>query len=272
MLGGLGLALSLAVAPPAYSAELTLSGRLTLVSEDPAFGGLSAIEVSRDGQQAIMLSDRGDMFHATLERRAGRVYSATVERMPEQKVQGDSEGLAIARDGQWYVSTEGPARLLRLPGARLPDHPHFPNMANNRALEALAVDAKGHLYTLPETTRRAGPFPIYRWDGTAWEIIHQLERRGPFRPVGADFGPDGRLYVLERAFDFSGFRTRVRRLVPGRDAPAETLLSTPGLTHDNLEGIAVWRDDRLHLRVTLVSDDNFRSLQRTEIVEYVLID
>jgi len=44
------------------------------------------------------------------------------------------------------------------------------------------------------------------------------------------------------------------------------------LTHDNLEGVSVWRDADGALRATLVSDDNFRFLQQTEIVEYLLPD
>jgi hypothetical protein len=39
---------------------------------------------------------------------------------------------------------------------------------------------------------------------------------------------------------------------------------------DNLEGLSVWRDIAGQIRLTLISDDNFRLLQRTEIVEYVL--
>ena len=41
--------------------------------------------------------------------------------------------------------------------------------------------------------------------------------------------------------------------------------------HDNLEGISVWQDEQ-GLRMTLISDDNFRAFQRTEIVEYRLTD
>ncbi len=40
--------------------------------------------------------------------------------------------------------------------------------------------------------------------------------------------------------------------------------------HDNLEGIAVWRDDQGRMRLTMVSDDNFQFFQVSEIVEYVV--
>ncbi|MDA1155104.1 MAG: esterase-like activity of phytase family protein, partial [Proteobacteria bacterium] len=51
----------------------------------------------------------------------------------------------------------------------------------------------------------------------------------------------------------------------------EVLLETRLRTHDNLEGISVWQDEQ-GLRMTLISDDNYRALQRTEIVEYRLTD
>jgi hypothetical protein len=42
-------------------------------------------------------------------------------------------------------------------------------------------------------------------------------------------------------------------------------------THDNLEGLDVWADAE-GLRATMISDDNFRFFQRTEIVDYRLPD
>jgi hypothetical protein len=47
------------------------------------------------------------------------------------------------------------------------------------------------------------------------------------------------------------------------------LVDTPAGTHDNLEGLSVWRGPR-GLVATMISDDNFRFFQTTEIVEYAL--
>ena len=89
--------------------------------------------------------------------------------------------------------------------------------------------------------------------------------------VGADIGPDNKLYVLERDFTGIGFRTRVRRFdLDG--ANEEEVLRTANATHDNLEGIAVWQDDGGAMRITMIADDNFRWFQQTEIVEYRLTD
>jgi hypothetical protein len=93
-------------------------------------------------------------------------------------------------------------------------------------------------------------------------------------PTGADFGPDGRLYLLERGFAGFGFSSRVRAFTLNatgtRILSEQTLFTSPVGKHDNLEGLSVWTDSQERIRLTMVSDDNFRFFQRTELVEYVL--
>ena len=83
-------------------------------------------------------------------------------------------------------------------------------------------------------------------------------------------GPDGKLYVLERDFrGLRGFASRVRRYAMEDDkiGPPEHILTTSLMQFDNLEGIAVWADGQ-GIRITMISDDNFLFVQRTELVEY----
>ena len=117
--------------------------------------------------------------------------------------------------------------------------------------------------------------PLTGWGAGAWDAKLSVPRRGRFSPVAADFGPDGRLYVLERAFRAVGsFSSRLRRFDLGADGLTgeATLLETPFELHDNLEGLSVWRDDQGVLRATMISDDNFIFVQQTQIVEYRLPD
>jgi hypothetical protein len=144
-------------------------------------------------------------------------------------------------------------------------------MQINSSLEALAIGADGALYTIPERSGRANrPFPVYRFQNGRWDIPFTIPRRDAHLIAGADIGPDGLFYVLERDFTGIGFRTRVRRFALD-GMGEETLIDTGNATHDNLEGISVW-DDGIGLRITMISDDNFRFFQHTEIVEYRVTD
>jgi hypothetical protein len=116
---------------------------------------------------------------------------------------------------------------------------------------------------------------VFRFRDGAWDQTLRLSRSGTFLVTGADFGPDGRLYVLERDFAWvGGFASRIRRFVLGPDGfdDGETLLETGFGTPDNYEGISVWRDPAGETRVTLIADDNFFPLQSTAIAEYRLED
>ena len=48
-------------------------------------------------------------------------------------------------------------------------------------------------------------------------------------------------------------------------------LANPG-RHQNLEGLSVWRDEGGILRLTMISDDGFKSFWSTRFVEYRLLE
>jgi len=153
----------------------------------------------------------------------------------------------------------------------LPSHPDFAAMQANAALEAIAIGPDGALYALAERSGRAErPFPVYRFREGIWDVPFTIPRRGAFLVSGADIGPDGRLFLLERDFAGIGFRSRVRSFdLTGGDERVE-LQSSVG-QFDNLEGLAVWQDGQ-GIRLTMISDDNQNWFQQTEIVEYRLAD
>ncbi|WP_299889370.1 esterase-like activity of phytase family protein [uncultured Ruegeria sp.] len=253
------------------------------------FGGFSAIHLSDDGGSAIVLSDRATVLSVRFQRDGVEikdvqilghwpVLSSTGRIMLGYA--GDSEGIAVAPDGSFFVSFEGVHRVAyySAPGTNarvLPRPQVFDELDRNGSFEGLAIDGQGRLYTLTEKNRTVqGNIPVYRWDGQSWSTPFVLPPRDGFLPVAADFDPDGRFYVLERKVTLTGFRTRLRRWQIESDTPVaeETLFETGTGTHDNLEGLSVWRDNQGVLRATMVSDDNFIGLQRTEIVEYALPD
>jgi hypothetical protein len=259
--------------------------------EDDRFGGLSGLELTDNGLGLTALSDRGTLLTARIERSATdeimQISDAVVVTLkgvgeaPLDEEQNDSEGLAVAGDGTVYASFEGPAQVMRYRAAagsaeQLPTPREFGAMQHNSSLEALAIDANGWLYTMPERSGAAAkPFPVYRFQGQTWDQPFSIPRDGLYLLVGADFGPDGRLYVLERQFQgFLGFQSRVRRFVltDGTVDAGEIVLETAVGQHGNQEGLSVWRDRQGQLRLTMVSDDNFRFFLRTTLVEYRIAD
>ncbi len=270
---------------PAF-AETTLASEFVLRSDDPRFGGLSAIEVTADGTEFVAIGDRGMSVRGMFERANGIIADIQITEIsplldtdgqPLRDDNADSEGLAIDLDGHSFVSFEANhgvrefTKLDEAASAFLTSR-SFRQLQTNSSLEALAVDQTGAIYTIPERSGRADrPFPVYRLQRGVWTKPFDIPRRGAFLVVGADFGPDGRLYILERDFVGFGFRSRVRRF-DAAGGMEETLLTTGAGKHDNLEGISVWSDEAGNTRLTMVSDDNFRTFQRTEIVEYRIND
>lgn len=255
----------------------------------PWFGGLSAIEMSPDGRNITVITDRAVILTARVIREDTEIRDLQITskaRILSNKgdvlhgLTGDSEGLAIAQDGTIYISFEGVHRIARFNrGDNTTNvllHPDaFKKMAQNGSFEALAIDDNGRMYTMPESgLTRDGRIPVFRWNGQRWSQPFSLPKSGDFLPVGADFGPDGRFYLLERATGLIGFRTQLRRwdIIDGQPQNVHVLLRTPSGTHDNLEGVSVWRDAEGQLRATMVADDNFLFIQQTELVEYALPD
>jgi len=251
------------------------------------FGGFSGLEIEDGGTAFVTVTDKGRIATGRLIRTEGRisgVSATTLRRLtdgsdtPLRDFAADSEGLARTPDGQLHVSFEadhrvatvsaetGRTRDLPVPGA-------FEGLQRNSGLEALATDPQGRLIAVPA---RSGawerPFPVYRFEAGRWTVPYRVRRDGLFLPVGADRGPDGRLYLLERHFNGVAFATRIRSFAFGPEGLADerVLLTTAPGTHGNLEGLATWRDAAGAIRLTMIADDNFHFLQRTAFVEYRL--
>jgi hypothetical protein len=262
--------------------ETALLGRFVIHTDGGRIGGLSAVHLSDDGSSLIAVSDRGSLLTGQIARNASGEITAIAmgsptpirnDALPSIRSSLDSEGLAVATDGTIYVSFEGTHRVGKFASITaaeetLPIPQDFAALQSNSSLEALAIDADGALYTIPERSGRYDrAFPVYRFANGVWDQPYAIPRTGAYLMVGADFGPDGLLYVLERDFTGFGFYTRVRRLDLDA-ATADTILETGIGVHGNMEGISVWRNANGQLIMTLIADNNFRSILTNEIAEY----
>ena len=243
---------------------------------------------SRDGVNVTLLSDHGFVVTGRLTRGYDQQITGFQmrQRVPLLDEQGapldaarqDAEGLAIDRGGRLYVSFEQSNRVVRYarigaPQEDLGAHRDFSRLRTGRGLEALAIDRDGAVYAIPERPARATyGFPSYRLRDGEWTGSFRLPQDGAFLPVGADFGPDGQLYVLEREQGARGYRSQVRRFqVRGRaiSEPRVVMRSDYG-QFDNLEGLSAFRDWSGRIRLLMISDDDRNMGRPTEIVDVVV--
>jgi hypothetical protein len=289
----LGAAAALAVGAAAWALHsgetsgATYLGRHVWAPDWDRAGGYSALWLGPEGRAFLALSDRGFWVEGRLSRDADGVVAgvevAARGALPETAygvtspmLRTDAEALAVDAAGAIFVAFEGHHRIMRFPTIEatpkrvirerdLPDLPH-----RNRGMEALAVTPDGALLAIAESAVD-GAYVVLEGRGGVWRKAVRLPAPGRlWKAVGADVGPDERLYLLERAFLGIGFRTRVRSFA--LDGSAERrVLETRLRRHDNLEGIHLWHDAAGRLRLTMLSDDNLRPwLQETEFVDYVV--
>ena len=279
-----------AVGAEAVGAEVV--GVRLLPTDKPGFGGFSGLEFSPDGVNFIALSDRAALVGGHVTRDGtGAVTAISLDQparplrdrlgQPLSDPMADSEGLRLAADGTLLISFEQMHRVARyLPDGSLiqtlPVPLAFAGLVGNRSLETLAVDRDGAIYTVPEGQ---GPDfagnPLFRFAHGGWQQVATLASQGGFRPVDAQFGPDGRFYLLERDFwPLLGFRTRLRRITLGAGGVVadQVLLTTRAGRFGNLEGLSLWQDARGQPFATLVSDNNFLAVQDSEFVDLRLND
>lgn len=270
-------------------AGLELLGAVELRSLAPEFGGFSAIEVSADGARAVMLSDRAHWLEGRILRRDGALSGLGDARLrpalpPDSPpIRRDAEGLAIADPdlaGPRIVSFERLHRIEALeaeggPADPVPNSVDAQGWTGNSGLEGLAHAPDGRLLAIRERGEtHDGPVPAWWIEEGGRTTRIELPRLRELSLTGADFGPDGRLYVTARGFDWlTGFAFAIWSYAVEGDAltdPRE-LLSLAGVEGaDNAEGIAAWRGPDGRVRLLVVTDDNFNLLQRTLLYEFAV--
>lgn len=280
------LLLLICTGPAQAKPTLQLSSDGTWSLPGDWFGGFSGIELNATGTRATVITDKGDLARIALIRTDGKITGIQLlDQIPLRFANGsklrgpytDAEGLAETATGAFYISFEQHHRVALMNPKTgvtepLPKATTFAAFGSNAGLEALAIHPNGTLYTLPERSPTArAMFELHAYDARGWRITHRIPRRGPFLPVGADFDRDGLLYLLERTVSPLGFRSRIRRFNLDADRLSEEILLTTAPGHfDNLEALSVWHDATGATRLTMISDDNFMRILRTQIVEYIL--
>lgn len=273
-------------------------GTLRLTSPDGDFGGLSGIIVSPDGKRFLAITDSSHWLTGELIHEDGRLTGISGTRIaplrdeagkPLSGKDGDAEGLAGTLDGDVWVSferdhriwryafgrdgLEARARPVKVPAA-------LAGAPDNGGLEAITRLDDGRLIALTEGMKDdAGNLRGWLIDtakGASSALA--LVPRAPFAVTDVDQLPGGDILTLERRFSRTGGigmairRLRIADLDAGKPLKA-TLVADAGMAHviDNMEGLAIRKDETGRTLVYLLSDDNFnRPLQQTLLMLFEL--
>ncbi|MGE0241980.1 MAG: esterase-like activity of phytase family protein [Parvibaculaceae bacterium] len=280
-------------------------GGLELTSSDERFGGLSSLELSRDGGKLLAVSDKGFWFKADLlytDDHLSGLDSAVMApilgpdgRPNKGKIRSDAEALAGWEpgriDGKVIVGFESRARAglfdlgksgfkarfrdLKLPRAAVKGPP-------NQELESIGRFASGPLagsiIAISELNKDDnGDIRAFVWGGRkAFEFsVKQFE---DYAITDLAILPDGDILTVERSFSSTSLPGMAIRRIRTDDIVAQGAV-TPTLVFsgrmpfyriDNMEGIAV-SELNGEIRVTVVSDNNYRpEFQRTLVLQFAL--
>ena len=269
--------------------ELSLFNSKIIIHEDDDFGGISGITLSENGENFVLLSDKSFFFKGKIIRdnlnkiidlkilEKGQLSSSKGEILTGKNI--DSESIVKIDKRGYYISFESNNRImyhetLKGPGKFIPKHSDFDKLLFNDGIEALAIKDNGELYALPELPPKGKDFhPIYKFNNNSWSIIDKIKIDQGFKIVDAEMIDDENLITLERKFSFyDGFKIRLRRIKFEKDIikKSEILLESLPWEYYNFEGLGKWKDRYGNIYLTLVSDNQFSPLLKTEVKEFIL--
>ncbi len=280
---------------------LEFRGGLALTSDEPAFGGISALHMEPDGSHFLALTDNGSWLRARIVYEDGKPAGiADAEMAPMLGPDGrplaapgwfDTESLAEA-DGMLYVGIERVEKIVRFNYRRdglkargepiaVPDD--FKTFTFNKSLECLTVPPPGAplagvLIAVTERSLDAqGNHRSYLLKGDKVARF-SVKRSDGFDVSDCTILPPADLLLLERSYSrLRNIRMRIRRIPLALIKP-DTLVDGKVLIVadfayqiDNMEGIAVHRNADGETIITLVSDDNFSFIQRNLLLQFALV-
>lgn len=281
---------------------LQFRGGLVLSSSHRDFGGISSMRLDAAGERFLAVTDKGNWLRGKI-RYSGEA-PAGIEDAEMAPILGpdgrpitarrwyDAESLAL-EGGIAYVALERVHRILRFDygrngllarGQLLRVPPEFKQLPSNKGIEGLIVVPKGMPLagTLLGLSERgldeAGNIRGFLLDG-ATPGIFGITRSDDFDITDVAITPHGDLLILERSFSFlrgAGMRIRSVPLAdirPGAVVDGRILVrADSGYQIDNMEGLSVHRGPAGEVVLTIVSDDNFSSLQRTLLLQFTLVE
>jgi hypothetical protein len=263
-------------------------GGWSIRSNDPRFGGISAMHVEND--EIVALSDAGSVIRFSVPGRG--TQTADIFPLPagpgSSSNKGDRDVEAMtAHKGKYWLAFEGANEVWRYSSVNWKSKAsaaptamkHWPMNAGSEAMLRLK-DGRFVLFreekARPDETIKA---LLFEGDpaiaGTKFKPIRYRPPNG-YRITDAATLPDGRLLFLNRRFGLPNFFTAKLTLAPKPPAGAIKLLSGEEIAHfqlplpvDNMEALSVTRENGRTI-LWLASDDNLNPIQRTILLKLAL--
>jgi hypothetical protein len=276
-------ALACALAAHPARAEPEFLGQIAI----DGVAGLSGIVMTEGGGRLTGVTDRGRLITAHMRRDFdGRpVAVADLSATPLLNAKGaevtpfqsDAEDLAARPDGTLFVAFESYTRVMGLDAGTgrtrsLHRWDLFKPLWGNEGFEALVALPGGRLLAILEACdSAAGGYRTYLGTGMNWPPGPVFPSDCEFSASGADLGPDGKIWLLERQVGLTlAVTSRVSRYAPDGSTGPDTVLQTRSGDFGNLEGISLWDDASGRRVMSLVSDSGDLPFGSTYLVEYRL--
>jgi hypothetical protein len=269
-------------------------GGFALNAADKRFGGISSIQISRNGKTLMALSDRGAWARLLLSHNNGRLTGVKLNRiglieMPKgekrRKFKSDAEASTTFGNQTLLIAFEGINRILAYNFSNfsfkgLPkifkSPKGFKSMPGTGGPEAMTRLCDGRLLVLSEQGKFDDTAHL-GWLKTplAWSRIGYRPRTG-YVPTSAAVLPDCRILVVERRFYLLNFSWRMAVVSPHDIRPNHiaigkqiALFRHPAIT-ENFEAIAARNGKNGEILIYVMSDDNFSVFQQTYLLLFAL--
>ncbi len=278
--------------------SLEFRGGLALSSSYKLFGGISALDVQPDGEHFIALSDRGIWLHGRIVYDGDRPSGIEdAEMAPVLDADGKAPGYLdtesiTENSGVLYVGIERPNNILRFdygkegflaPGRPVAVPDEVKKLPFNQGLEAMVFVPEGRplggtLIAISEHgLNELGDIKAFLIGGPGPGMF-TVKRTNGYNPSDAALLPDGDLLLLERQYSLlSGVAVRIRRLLMSEIKPG-AVVEGPVVFEadmhcqiDNMEALSVHRASSGEIVITMMSDNNFSSIQRTLLLQFALV-
>jgi hypothetical protein len=271
--------------------RLTYLGGWELSSENPAFGGLSSLNV--EDSTITALSDAGGLVRFRMGH-FGHITQASIRPVPpecggsREKTGRDTESLAHDRVSQiWWIGFEWRNVICRTNadfklGQRVAQPPEMARWQRSKGPETMLRLKDGRFLIIAEGAADGGrlrPAILFVGDPTRAqtprETLGYLPPEG-FSPTDATELPDGRILILNRSFSVTSLFTACITIIDPQTVRGRAVIEGPIIARfespaisENFEGIVAASENGTTV-IWIISDDNFARWQRSLLLKFAL--